>query len=187
MPNFAGFVSYLGATCLFAIFEISHQSRSPLRFFFEIPKLLKNTGQNWATYFFTITKTQKKNMINYTVKSLRNPIDSTTKFYPQIGKQKYASLETIAEEISNMCTVTMPDIVSVLSAVQEQVEEILKTGHTVRLGYLGSFRPTIVGNAVAKKEDVTTKDILRVRVRFTMGSYLRKHLVKEQMKFKREG
>ena len=60
MPTFAGFVSYLGATCLFAIFEISHQSRSPLRFFFEIPKLLKNTGQNWATYFFTITKWLKE-------------------------------------------------------------------------------------------------------------------------------
>ena len=56
MPNFAGFLTYLGATCLFAIFEISHQSRSPLRSFFEIPKLLKNTGKNCATYFFTITK-----------------------------------------------------------------------------------------------------------------------------------
>ena len=42
--------------CLFVIFEISHQSCSPLHSFFEIPKLLKNTGQNWATYFFTITK-----------------------------------------------------------------------------------------------------------------------------------
>ena len=71
LPNFAGFVSHLGATCLFAIFEISHQSRNPLRLvvftppsasllsryrgraiFFGIPKLLKNTGQNWATYFF---------------------------------------------------------------------------------------------------------------------------------------
>ena len=31
LPNFAGFVSHLEATCLFAIFEISHQSRNPLR------------------------------------------------------------------------------------------------------------------------------------------------------------
>ena len=31
LPNFAGFVSSLGEACLFVIFEISHQSRSPLR------------------------------------------------------------------------------------------------------------------------------------------------------------
>ena len=56
MTNFAGFRKLFLTACLFVIFEISHQSCSPLHSFFEIPKLLKNTGQNWATYFFTITK-----------------------------------------------------------------------------------------------------------------------------------
>lgn len=56
----------------------------------------------------------------------------------------------------------------------------------MRFGYLGSFRPTIVSNPAEKKEDVGIGNIKRVRVRFTMGGYLRKHLRKDMMKFKRE-
>lgn len=125
-------------------------------------------------------------MINYTVKAKKNPVDASVKFYPQIGKQKATDLEEIAKEISVMCTLSLPDIVSVLSATQEEVENVLKKGRSVRFGYLGSFRPTIVSNPVEKKEDVGISNIKRVRVRFTMGGYLRKHLRKDMMKFKRE-
>lgn len=123
-------------------------------------------------------------MINYTVKTKKNPIDQTSKFYPQIAKQDYVSLKDVASEISGMCTVTLPDIVSVLSALQEQVEAVMRSGRSVRFGYLGSFRPTIVGKGTKKKEDVTEKLIERVRIRFTSGSYLRNKLKKESVRFK---
>lgn len=91
-------------------------------------------------------------MINYTVKAKKNPVDASVKFYPQIGKQKATDLEEIAKEISVMCTLSLPDIVSVLSATQEEVENVLKKGRSVRFGYLGSFRPTIVSNPVERRK-----------------------------------
>lgn len=125
-------------------------------------------------------------MINYTVKTKKNPINGDIKYYPQIGKQKFVNMEDIAKDIAGMCTVTLPDIVSVLSALQEQIEETMKQGRSVRFGYLGSFRPTITGEACETKEEVTAQKIKQVRVRFTPGSYLRKCMNMKELKFIRE-
>ena len=118
------------------------------------------------------------------VETINKLIRVSRQLLQELGREPLP--EEIAKEISVMCTLSLPDIVSVLSATQEEVENVLKKGHSVRFGYLGSFRPTIVSNPVEKKEDVGIGNIKRVRVRFTMGGYLRKHLRKDMMKFKRE-
>lgn len=124
-------------------------------------------------------------MIPYTVKAKKNPIDATVKFYPQIGLVKAVDMRDVAQEVSQMCTVTLPDVVGVFSAMQEEVETILKRGRTVRFKFLGSFRPTIVSKPAAKAENVGVNLIKRVRVRFTPGSYLRRQMKKNNLKFKR--
>ena len=118
------------------------------------------------------------------VETINKLIRVSRQLLQELGREPLP--EEIAKEISVMCTLSLPDIVSVLSATQEEVENVLKKGRSVRFGYLGSFRPTIVSNPVEKKEDVGIGNIKRVRVRFTMGGYLRKHLRKDMMKFKRE-
>lgn len=124
-------------------------------------------------------------MVPYVVKAKKNPIDATVKFYPQIGLVKAIDMREIAQEVSQMCTVTLPDVVGVFSAMQEEIENILKKGRTVRFKYLGSFRPTIVSNPAEKAEDVGVDYIKRVRVRFSPGGYLRRQMKKSNLKFKR--
>lgn len=124
-------------------------------------------------------------MVPYVVKAKKNPVDATVKFYPQIGLVKAIDMREIAQEVSQMCTVTLPDVVGVFSAMQEEIENILKKGRTVRFKYLGSFRPTIVSDPVEKAENVSVSNIKRVRVRFTPGGYLRRQMKKSNLKFKR--
>ena len=124
-------------------------------------------------------------MVPYVVKAKKNPVDATVKFYPQIGLVKAIDMREIAQEVSQMCTVTLPDVVGVFSAMQEEIENILKKGRTVRFKYLGSFRPTIVSTPAVKAEDVGVSNIERVRVRFTPGGYLRRQMKKSNLKFKR--
>ncbi|MDY4030279.1 MAG: DNA-binding protein, partial [Alloprevotella sp.] len=73
---------------------------------------------------------------------------------------------------SKTCTVTEHDVKAVLSALQEQVIYSLSDGHSVRLGDLGSFRPTLSVYTFDTPEEVTAAGIKHVRTRFTPGTRL---------------
>lgn len=124
-------------------------------------------------------------MIKVNVKSRKNPIDSSVKYYMNICPVTYLKLEQIAKNISDRCTVTEPDVLAVLNSLQTEVIKAMQNGQSVRLGQLGSFRPTISSKGVANKADADTSLIKAVRSRFTMGSRLRSALAlsNEDVKF----
>lgn len=126
-------------------------------------------------------------MISYVVKAKKNPMTGELKYYPQIASVSALTLLDITEKISSACTVTEHDVKAVLSALQEQVKIALREGHSVRLGDLGSFRPTIVGSGAATREEVSVSNINAVRVRYTRSGRLEAELNKGQtgVKFSR--
>ena len=84
----------------------------------------------------------------------------------------------MAEQIEKQSTVSLADIKGVLDALQEVVLEAMADGYSVRLGDLGSFRPTISAvKSREKLEDVSADDIKAVRVRFTPSAVLTKRLL----------
>lgn len=119
-------------------------------------------------------------MITYIVTPKKNPKTEVIKYYAQIAPIRPLRLDDIAEKISNQCTVTEHDVKAVLSALQEQVLMALREGNSVRLGDLGSFRPTISSDPSDAAADVTADNIKTVRVRYTMSARLRSSLAKGQ-------
>ncbi len=112
-------------------------------------------------------------MIPVIVQAKKNPIDKSVKYYIQPAPAVPVSFERIAKNISDRCTVTEPDVLAVLNALQTEIISAVQNGQSVRLGQLGSFRATITSKGEAKKEAADTSNIKTVRVRFTMGSRLR--------------
>ena len=112
-------------------------------------------------------------MIQYIPRAKRNFKTKETKFYAEMAPVSPLTLEDLSDAITEVCTVTRHDIVAVLSALQEQIIKAMLNGRSVRLGDLGSFRPTLSGSGVPKAEQMTESNIRGVHCRFTSGSRLR--------------
>ena len=66
-----------------------------------------------------------------------------------------------------------------------EVCDALKQGKSVRLGTLGSFRPTIaVVKSREHEEDVSASDIKFLRCRFTPSGKMARSLMMKELKFK---
>ena len=111
-------------------------------------------------------------MIHYYPQKRKNIRTQTFAYYPQIAPVRPMMLEDIAEAITEVCTVTRHDIKAVLSALQDQVIKAMQNGNSIRLGDLGSFRPTLSSKGSATSEQVTSHNIKRVHCRFTPGSLM---------------
>ena len=124
-------------------------------------------------------------MITLTVRSKKNFKLNKKQFYPQIAPATPIGLNDVAEQIEKQSTVSLSDIKGVLDALQEVVLEAMADGYSVRLGDLGSFRPTL--RAVCsreKQEDVSATDIAAVRVRFTPSAELTRRLLPRNVQLK---
>ncbi len=115
-------------------------------------------------------------MIKVNVKARKNPLDKSVKYYIAVAPVNYLNLVQIAKTISDRCTVTEPDVLAVLNSLQTEVIRAMQNGQSVRLGQLGSFRPTLTSKGVASKDDASTSNVKALRCRFTMGSRLRSSL-----------
>ncbi len=115
-------------------------------------------------------------MITYIKQMKKNPINKEVKYYAQIAPVNVVNLDEVATRVSRCCTVTSHDIKAVISALQEQLIDMLRSGQSVRLGDIGSFRPTITSEACDSPEEVTAKSVKGIRVRFTPGCVMREGL-----------
>ncbi len=115
-------------------------------------------------------------MIKVNVKARKNPLDKSVKYYIAVAPVNHLNLVQIAKVISDRCTVTEPDVLAVLNSLQTEVIRAMQNGQSVRLGQLGSFRPTLASKGVSSKDAASTANVKALRCRFTMGSRLRSSL-----------
>ena len=125
-------------------------------------------------------------MIKYIARQKKDPIKGESKFYAQIAPVDPVTLEEIGMKISESCTVTLHDVKAVLSSLQSQIVYALRVGKSVRLGDLGSFRPTLKSQPQETEDKVTGSDVKVVRCRFTTSAWLRSelHVTNPLVKFK---
>lgn len=126
-------------------------------------------------------------MITYIVQSKKKPGTQLMRYYAQIAPGNPIRVADVADRISRECTVSMPDIKAVLSALEHTVIEAMKMGLSVRLGDLGSFRPTLTSSPADTPEDCSAANILRCRCRFSPSGLMRRSLDLRNIEFgKRE-
>lgn len=104
--------------------------------------------------------------IKYKVIERQNAITKQVQYYAQTAPVEPMTLDDIVEGIEKTSTVSSADIKAVLDALQFEVIRALKQGQSVRLGDLGSFRPTITSTATLTAEAFTPANIKGVRVQF---------------------
>ncbi len=112
-------------------------------------------------------------MLKYNLISRKNPITKEYAFHASLIPVVPITLKTLAQEVSDTCTLTVHDVKAVISALEERVYKALRNGQSVRLGDLGSFRPTVHSASAATEEDFTMENIRGLKVRFVPSSKLR--------------
>ncbi len=106
------------------------------------------------------------------------------KFYASPALEGELTLNNLTKAIEKMCTVNGADIRAVLYAMVDVAVDNLAEGRIVRLGDLGSLRPTISSEGKEKAEDVSANCIKSANVIFTPGARIKDML--ETVKFQKE-
>ena len=115
-------------------------------------------------------------MLKYSIISRNNPMTKEYLFHANLAPVTPIGLKELAQEVSDMCTLTVHDIKAVISALEERIYKTLRNGQSVRFGDLGSFHPTISSSGSATKEEFSKENIRGIKVRFTPSPKLRYEL-----------
>lgn len=113
-------------------------------------------------------------MINFYPVPRKNPINKAVRYYAQPSAVSVVTLDQITDRIEKRSTVSSADAKAVLDALQYEIKEALLAGCSVRLGDLGSFRPTLTSRGMTTAAEVTSASVTAVRVRFTPSTRLKK-------------
>lgn len=82
----------------------------------------------------------------------------------------------MAGRITKRSTIHTADIKAVLSALEQTLGDALTSGHSVRLGDLGSFSLTCTTHGEDDPKLVTTKQVKKLHVRFTPSAAIKQKL-----------
>ena len=96
----------------------------------------------------------------------KNPQDkaAAAKYYPTVVLSQEMTQKQIVEQIADRCTLTGSDIKAVLDALMTVIKRSLANGSTVRLGDLGSFRPSVSGRGIEDASKFGANTVKKARV-----------------------
>ena len=115
-------------------------------------------------------------MMKYKVIPRTNMLTEQVLYYGQIVQEGVIGLNELADEIQATSTVTRADILAVLADLENVITKTLRNGKGVKLGDLGSFRPTINGTGVEEKADYESNLIRKVNVVFIPSTKMKYNL-----------
>jgi len=106
--------------------------------------------------------------IKYKTLPRKNPLDLTApaKYYAAVTANGSIDFESLAELISEQCTVTDTDCLAVLNVLEKNIVRELKEGRIVRLGKLGNFQVGLSSEGFSTEEEVTASAVVKSRILF---------------------
>jgi len=113
--------------------------------------------------------------IAYKIQGRKNPQDRTApeKFYAAVTPNGSVDFESLAEIISEQCTVTETDCIAVLTVLEQNIVRELKQGRIVRLGKLGNFQVGLSSDGFDTREEVTSGAVKKARILFRPAKRMR--------------
>lgn len=122
-------------------------------------------------------------MIHYKIETKKSPRTGTSKYYVQIAPTVPVTRSAIISQIEKITSLSSSDVKACLDALEYCITEAMKEGKSVRLGDLGSFRPTISSFGTTERNKANSTLIRFVRVRFTMSGQMGLDLQPERLEF----
>ena len=129
-----------------------------------------------------------KNMsITYKTLARKNPRNLTApaKYYAAVTANGSVDFESLAEMISEQCTVTDTDCLAVLNVLEKNIVRELKEGRIVRLGKLGNFQVSLSSEGFDTAAEVTADAVKKSRILFRPAKKMRALL--ENLSFQKAG
>ncbi|MFY9243301.1 MAG: HU family DNA-binding protein [Polaribacter sp.] len=104
-----------------------------------------------------------------------NPLDRAAdpKYYAAVVANGSVDFETLAEQISEQCTVTETDCLAVLNVLEQNIVRELKQGRIVRLGKLGNFQVSLSSQGFSGLGEVTASAVKKARILFRPSKKMR--------------
>ncbi|MFV0501853.1 MAG: hypothetical protein ACK5MH_09720 [Bacteroidales bacterium] len=88
------------------------------------------------------------------------------KFMARIFRNSDVSMEELCTEITQSTTVSYPDVLACLKALEINVSRHILAGRAVKFSLLGSFIPALKAKAMDTLEEVDASTIIKARCRF---------------------
>ena len=106
--------------------------------------------------------------ISYKIIERVNPQDVTApkKHYAAVAANGSVDFESLAEIISEQCTVTDTDCLAVLNVLEKNIVRELREGRIVRLGKLGNFQVGLSSEGFDTAAEVTADAVKKSRILF---------------------
>lgn len=123
-------------------------------------------------------------MLTYRLTHITRP-DGRELWQAYARTEGVATLDDMARLIEKRTTVSRADVLAVVAALTETAAEALEDGRIVRLGELGSLRPTLSAKASDTREAFDARTI-RLSARFKPGRAIRLALLDAQRALSRE-
>ena len=116
-------------------------------------------------------------MLTYHVIRRKNIKTGHVLYYPQLVTAAADDRAKIIERIEKKCTLASADVKAVVDALEVEIIDCLQQGRSIRLGDLGSFRPSLrCGKGVTEPDSVSPAMIKRVHIVFHPSSRIRRAL-----------
>ena len=122
-------------------------------------------------------------MIHYKVQEKKSPRTGTSNYYVQIAPTAPVTRSALIPQLAKITSLSSSDVKACLDALEYCITEAMKEGKSVRLGDLGSFRPTISSFGTSERDKANSNLIRGVRVRFTMSGQMGLDLQPERLEF----
>lgn len=106
--------------------------------------------------------------IKYVLVERPNPQDRTApkKFYANAVARGSMNIDGLAERIAGASTASKGDILLVLTALGQQLQQLMAEGYSVKVDGLGIFRVTVNGIGADTVEEFNTGLIRKFYIRF---------------------
>jgi predicted histone-like DNA-binding protein len=98
------------------------------------------------------------------------------RYYAIAQSNGEVNFRTMAKEIAEITTVSLPDAIAVLESLLMIIPRHIERGEIVRLGELGSLRLTIRSEGSDTEEECNTSKIKQAKYCFTPGQELQQTL-----------
>ncbi len=100
------------------------------------------------------------------------------KYVARLHRSSDVSMDQLCDEISHSTTVSYPDVLAVLKAMEIHVSAHVLRGSAVKFGMLGAFIPSIRATAMESAEDANADSIRRLSCRFYPSVHFKYNLSK---------
>ncbi len=126
-------------------------------------------------------------MIRYKITAIANPQNrDEVKYYPQIVITSSQSIDSIIKRITSRTRLTSGDIRAVVDALEYELIDALSRGEIVRLGDIGTFRPSISADGAPTAKEARSRGaklIKKLNVNYKKSAGMERSLELSNLEF----